>query len=375
MERATHDDDAQQQRLVARRCALKYTRADRDRLRAALRRRPSLTVGIAALLRNAAPILPAWSRAVLDVLLMLPRPRQSMVSVLESRSTDATALHLHRLGTALSARGIPHAIRTGAVVDAAPFVRGGSTHRIDFLARLRNLVLEPVLAARLDGGAAVERILFLNDVVACGGDLARLLLHRADAACGYDFQPRREFWDNWVMDFGDAADEAAHRRCVLDRSRPPSTAPCTGAAEEAPQPVNCCWNGAIAVRAEAFWRHGVRFRRAPPAPAECTQSECSTFCLDLRRAGLHRILVDPTVQVGYSPRAFLDAARRRAGPVVPTPIAFPLANATLTWRCCELLEPGREYVDFARCHSQRLRPAPSSSCKNCGTTASAPGMQ
>lgn len=339
--------------IVQDRCNQKYDGASRMKMAVTVRRK-RLRLGIAALLRNTMAIMTDWSHAVLSALLVLHRPQDSFVSILESRSTDLTPILLNNLRKKLDRHGIPNVIRTR--LDAGPtFVLKGSVNRIEFLARLRNLVMAPILQhmqrSRLD------RVVFLNDVVLCAGDIIRLSLHDADMSCGYDFQHsvgRRIFYDSWVMDYGEFTDPSHHKACVLNDSYP-LWAPCSR-LQETPLPVTCCWNGAVAIRPEVF-ASGVRFRRGDPSlgDSDCSQSECSLLCLDMWKRGFQRILVDPNVQVGYNRGAFLYSARKRTfAPAVPPPVRFGPNRSTLRWRCCELKEVGKTDVDFQQCRMQNI---------------------
>ncbi|KAG8461194.1 hypothetical protein KFE25_002383 [Diacronema lutheri] len=223
--------------------------------------------------------------------------------------------------------------------------------------------------------ARFDRLVFLNDVVFCEGDLLRLLLHgttsRASLACGLDFHRsdgpgESDFYDKWVLTDihgrhalppsigGGAPERPMHKRpgawlpLRADRAAcgtaPP--APCARRVEE-PVQVFCCWNG-IAVFDTAPFYDGARFRWAagldPAAPgsAECAASECSLMCKDLWRIGHGRILLDPAIQVAYSYRT--HAARLRhfgAGAMGAVPPAVALdAPQPDAWDCYGLAEPG-----------------------------------
>ena len=315
-------------------------------------------------------------------------PGALFVAVVESGSTDATRPTLRAFGRHLTSRGVPHRLSLGRDLVLPVFREGGEGHRIDYLARLRNAALGPLLAlARgsllptslrsshggedtraatddrdggdVDGYAAVpgpahfDRVLFVNDVLLCGGDLLKLLASPADLACGYDFQGHA-FWDSWVyepgpagfprcLDINDGAPplnsgggshgggtglptlspplvDVARRRlnateAALARARGDGARPAPCASGEAPQPVKCCWNGGVAISAEAVYA-GIRFRRGWSAeegdPAECDQSECTLLCRDMKRLGFDRIEADPTVQARVACR--VESRERKAGP-------------------------------------------------------------
>lgn len=252
------------------RCAAKYPPEAIEALGAVLRRggaaggagtgRAPPRVFFAALLHNNAPVLEGWTEA-LDRTIDVLGPSRAFVSVLESGSTDGTDARLRAWSARLTERGVPNAIQTGAEPASVlrPFKPGDTgTMRIEFLAKLRNEVLAPMLrpvARRAEEGAAAgaarrlaqsgadepaarralaaaardtaaagggssssgggiggsgrfDSLVFLNDVVFCTGDVLRLLAHgslsNASLACGLDFHAstargESDFYDKWVM--------------------------------------------------------------------------------------------------------------------------------------------------------------------------------
>ena len=143
-----------------------------------------------------------------------------LVSIVESGSTDGTASQLRRLEADLTYLGALHSISTGRdLVQPVwkppkwyrPQPREGA-NRIAYLAGLRNAALWPMLElARTK--PRFDKVVFVNDVLLCGGDLLRLLAHDADMACGYDFATPG-FYDNWVLEYGwDDHIRSAHLGC------------------------------------------------------------------------------------------------------------------------------------------------------------------
>ena len=116
--------------------------------------------------------------------------------ILAAGSSDGTVPLLQLLSAELKQLEVPHLINT-----SAHDVRG-SRNRLQFLADMRNAALAPMHANVARGAAPHERLLFLNDVLFCAADVARLLVgdHRAtDMACGMDFYKEPDhLYDTWV---------------------------------------------------------------------------------------------------------------------------------------------------------------------------------
>ena len=73
--------------------------------------------------------------------------------------------------------------------------------RIPYLARLRNLVMEPLFELR-ESGVVFDKILFLNDVVFTTQDIKNLIGTRNGnygAACSIDFSTPPSFYDTFAM--------------------------------------------------------------------------------------------------------------------------------------------------------------------------------
>ncbi|GIM02330.1 hypothetical protein Vretimale_7210 [Volvox reticuliferus] len=109
-------------------------------------------------------------------------------------------------------------------------------------------------------------------------------------------KPRYEFYDTWVSkDLGGnpfmKEDPLARDTRTIDLLH-----------RGLPVPVKCCWNGGALINASLLYA-GVRFRTGLVEEGECDISECSLLCEDYRRLGSRRVLVDPTVRVGYVPWA------------------------------------------------------------------------
>jgi hypothetical protein len=330
------DTNEQEQRSTYVTCEDKYTQKLDWHSNLKVKR-----VFIAALLHNNEDIIADWSSRVLFLARAFPR---AYVSIFESGSSDETPFELSSLKTQLDMHGIQNTILCGddgTALGGSPFIPGdpSSGNRIAYLARLRNLVIQPLLDQNARG-ITYEKVIFLNDVLFCVEDIIRLLSHEADISCGYDFNGPA-FWDNWVMDYG-STDSSLHA-CVRD-SNFQATLACNISL---PLPVACCWNGAAVFEAAIIYA-GVRFRRGHSS-TECSDSECSIFCRDARAEGFGRVVVDPTVQVAYSKEfpQFRRALPKHSPTLEPEYVSSFEVAAEMS--CCELAHDGQQYVEWDKC--------------------------
>jgi hypothetical protein len=108
------------------------------------------------------------------------------VSIVESHSTDASPLLPRAFDAKLEAMGVPRRILTNDMSIPRPESMATAPPRIEYLAALRNVAMEPLVA---HGG--YDRVLFTNDVFVEAEALVELL-HTYDGdydmACGLDFQ-------------------------------------------------------------------------------------------------------------------------------------------------------------------------------------------
>ncbi|KAA6416478.1 MAG: hypothetical protein FRX49_13550, partial [Trebouxia sp. A1-2] len=265
---------------------------------------------LAANMHNNEDLLPHFTLQMLHLLASLPLGT-AFLSVYESGSTDSTGGSL---------------------------MRGEEQDRIDFLAQARNRALEPLWlsaaalsdpSAAARGGLAKEmaawdifsardtsntmwhaqKIVFFNDVYFCAQDVFRLLQHKADMACGMDFdrpkidglphpEQRRMFgwylWHkyavpraigrflgrsglitkHWRLDPDiQAAFQAKSTMGFYDtwvardsdgnlflKDPPYVTDPYSlqRIALGLPFPVKCCWNGLVVMSAAPFSQHNLR---------------------------------------------------------------------------------------------------------------------
>lgn len=367
----------------------------------ALARSPPPAVFIALNLWENEPVLPLM-REQLGVLIRALGPHRVYVSVFENGSRDGTAAQLGLLGAELDGLGVRNSIvsrnvpwrafcgeaqlssaaaalcRNESSVECAKLSRCPPSVRIPLMAAFRNMAMLPLygvnsLSALSDmtagepgtpptpqslahlglpsraGDDAV--VLFLNDVLLRAEDAAALLATAGgpaayDMACALDFEELK-FYDTWVTrdldgrrfsDWFPYARRPADVRAVL-----------------AGQPVHVysCWNGAVAIRADALLlpagqppiafrssrpgeprsvaarlaegrRRRVQQPRGSPTAApgvhqrgageagggdggaaavfddSCAASECALIGADMWVAGKHRIFVNPAVRLFYN---------------------------------------------------------------------------
>lgn len=369
------------ERTRAELCAQKYSAdALQGLLALATEGNRTLRVFIASLLHNNADVLPGWMAAVEETVHLLGRPNVH-ISVLESGSTDGTDLDLREWGAKLTRAGIANTIVVGG---QPPMIRRAFKHRdrrslrIEFLAKLRNVAIDPMVVAR---GPRFDRLIFINDIIFCAGDLLRLVAHTrvsgAALACGLDFNDhsphRTDFYDKWVLTDldghhqlpanvgGGAHTLPRHKRpgvwlsAEMARGNcPPVPEPCAARFEK-PAHVYCCWNGVAVFDAAAFYDDGLRFRWSTALDpgwtnrSECANSECSLACKDLWRVGKGRVLLDPAVQVGYSYRVHRAWLRTFSAveAVLPSPVALD-APQPKSWDCYQLRDPGERKLEWTK---------------------------
>lgn len=250
-------------------------------------------------LRQIVDLLPTLMASLLDVIRFLG-PDKCALSIVEGLSTDGTFEVLKALQRELEALGTAYYLQSSSINS----YRGD---RIGKLAKLRNLALEPMLA-NATGWHPNTNILFINDVAACADDILELLHQKrfqgADMTCAMDYKPlngRLVFYDVWVArsvdgnsfyevpgpyDWSHADDMFPHDALSRARFR-----------DRRPFQVFACWNGATAITAAPFLRRQLEFRRA--GRGECAAGEPTLLCKDLWHKGYGKILVVPSVSLGY----------------------------------------------------------------------------
>ncbi|KAJ6527177.1 cryptococcal mannosyltransferase 1-domain-containing protein [Mycena capillaripes] len=284
---------------------------------------------IAAMFYNNAAVIPYWTAEITKLIHYLG-PDHVFVSVVESYSSDATPALLHDFDAALEAMGVPRRILTQDTSIPRPATMDTAPPRIEYLATVRNLVIEPLVTL---GG--YDRILFSNDVFVEAESIVELLNTRDgnyDMACGMDFGSWG-LYDLWVLrDRLGRLVSALWPYFLEDLGF-------RGVMADEPAPVFACWNGITSIRAEPFFPASLRTGRlstsprtrplpqshplytsaanttpadAPPlrfrasAPGECFSSESFNLPYDLRRVfALEDMYVNPRVITAYAWRYYV----------------------------------------------------------------------
>lgn len=323
---------------------------------------------------NNEPILRShWNAAVLGTATAIRAGGADVyVSVQESGSWDDTKGALRELDAQLAEHGIPRTVildetthedeirrspSSSADEGWIRTARGGADdkklelRRIPYLARLRNLVMEPMWAmangsfssassAEVQNKKKFDKILFLNDVVFTPADVATLLGTRNGsfaAACSLDFNKPPSFYDTFALRDAEGANK-------LMKTWPFFRAAASRRALKAdqPVPVASCWNGIVAMDARPFYdlagaaavaagapssspssplfsssssslssprslpRQPLTFRALPRSLADhhLEASECCLIHADNPLSATHGVWLNPKVRVGYSGEAY-----------------------------------------------------------------------
>jgi hypothetical protein len=148
---------------------------------------------ITANIHQNSPILPNFILQLLELIQSIGDPSRVFVSIYESGSSDETRMYLELLRMLLRNINVPYAIvfESESVIDGVYGERkfDKSSHRIDFLAWVRNQALKPLIDNT--SGMKFDRIVFLNDVYFCASDILELIyqsaLNNASLTCGLDY--------------------------------------------------------------------------------------------------------------------------------------------------------------------------------------------
>ncbi|KAH8811171.1 alpha-mannosyltransferase [Xylogone sp. PMI_703] len=183
--------------------------------------------------------------------------------------------------------------------------------RIEGLARLRNLALEPLVndSSHYSPDAAV---IFINDVAICMEDILELIHQRifqkADMTCAMDWsdiEPAPIFYDIWIArtingdTFWEIPPDGGWRFASnLFWNHPTSR---QRYDEHKPFQVFACWNGAVVFAAKPLTQNKIRFRKSKPG--ECYSGEPRLFCKDMWMEGYSKIAVVPSVNLDYSDKS------------------------------------------------------------------------
>ncbi|KAK4140372.1 glycosyltransferase [Dichotomopilus funicola] len=276
---------------------------------------PEIRYFFAIDLRQCLTLLPRLLGSVVEAIRFLG-PQNCALSIIEGNSDDGTTEVLAALRPELEALGTNYYFSSS---DINP--KKGD--RIEALARLRNLALQPIFDDAVDTFSSSSNrkrnlfsvstiIIFLNDVAACPEDILELTYQHAhlgaDLVCGMDWTyvgRDPTFYDVWIARglAGDSFFEIPpdgnwnsawnlfwNDDVAEDRFR-----------AHKPFQVFSCWNGAAVFTAAPLLEKGVRFRR--PREGECHQGEPQLFCKDLWWHGYGKIAVVPVVNLEYSNEA------------------------------------------------------------------------
>lgn len=142
-------------------------------------------------------LLPRLIGSIIEAIRFLG-PENCALSIVEGNSDDGTPEVLAALRTHVEAMGTEYYFETSSVNPKAG-------QRIEGLAALRNLALQPMLDDRRRYSGEKTTIVFLNDVAACMEDILELAYQRvhleADMTCAMDWTYLGRdptFYDVWI---------------------------------------------------------------------------------------------------------------------------------------------------------------------------------
>lgn len=134
-------------------------------------------------LHQCASLLPRLMGSIVETMRFLG-PEHCALSIVEGSSDDGTFEILKLLGTEIEGVGAKYFFNSSNLNPTA-----GDRDRIEVLADLRNLALEPLIKYA-DQYSKDTTVLFINDVSICMEDILELIHQRvhqdADMACGMD---------------------------------------------------------------------------------------------------------------------------------------------------------------------------------------------
>jgi len=221
------------------------------------------------------------------------------VSIYENGSTDQTKALLRIFDALTRSVGMRVMIRTSMRT------RGAFSHRIEYLAEVRNSAFVPLHELRDTEGEFFDSIIFMNDILPCVDDLLELIWqsrrNNAGITCAADYMYHDDlqspvFYDNWVArDINGTALENAPFEKVFHHQES-----ALRWQQHLPIQVQSCWNGIAVLDPAPFYSPPhVRFRMARITEQECSASECSLICNDYWEAGYGRIMMVPRVKLAY----------------------------------------------------------------------------
>ena len=258
-------------------------------------------------LHNNQEIIPQMFGNIIELISYIS-PKNLFLSIFESGSNDQTKVIIQRFTDIIEKLGIKYQIFT------SPLGKTDQMNRIEYLAFVRNLALEPlykdieVLSSNskfTETQVNYDAVLFLNDVYYCANDILELFyqqaLNDAHMVAGMDYDAPNGlpmFYDTWVAHLLSGHNA---RKEFMDRISDDEE---TNERIEQLLPVQlgCVWNGVAVMSIEPF-KKGIRFRRGnnvhpnEKESGECAGSECSTLCLDFIKHGFSKIMMVPRVKV------------------------------------------------------------------------------
>jgi hypothetical protein len=265
------------------------------------------------------------------------------ITVYESGSTDGTDAKLLEINQ----RFHEHRKISTSFTFQGNITRN-DRQRIEFLTDIRNELIIPLQSLR----TRYDFVVFANDVFFSASDVMKLVDVGGDLVCGMDFtllSANIDFEKRLIESTSDGKKEAVYPNDngqvspnlpifydvwvarTLDglpfRSLPPYVSqnevnikmlrdfaggmpafsdwmteanflPLLNEAKpNEVQPVQCCWNGLLAVRAEPFYR-GLTFRSN--LPSECLSASENHMCTDMWHMGYTRVAVHNDVRLSYT---------------------------------------------------------------------------
>ncbi|OLY81346.1 Alpha-1,3-mannosyltransferase CMT1 [Smittium mucronatum] len=220
------------------------------------------------------------------------------LSIYENGSVDKTKDLLHEFSAYLKKFDIKHRIVTEKQS------RPKNSHRIEYLAKVRNRALEPLEEEKIKG-RIYDKIIFMNDIYFCRNDILELIYQSdfqgSDFTCPLDFhtisgeEPLIKFRDGWVA--RDIEGYGFVKELNSLSYHPESK---LRNEQRLPFQVQCSWNGVAVLNPKPFYdKKPLRFRRSNLDIRECSASECSLLCNDFWDRGYRRIIVVPEILVSY----------------------------------------------------------------------------
>lgn len=294
---------------------------------------------------NEAVLRSHWNQAVVELAKELGR-ENVYVSVQESGSWDDSKGALRALDAQLEEAGISRRIVLDNTthldeINKPPAETGWirtprgkmELRRIPYLAKLRNLAMEPLYDLE-KAGLRFDRILFLNDVVFNTWDVRNLLSTRGGeyaAACSLDFKVGNSFYDTFALRDIEGHDQLM-QRWPFFRAKASRQA----VKASLPVPVTSCWNGIVAMDAAPFYdSKPLSFRGIPDSLAlsHLEGSECCLIHADNPLSRTKGVWLNPNVRVGYSGPAYEAVHSLSTSPWISTfsVVLGSWSNRVLRW--------------------------------------------